>query len=127
MVWFGSATNFVDLNPGPEWGSQAFGTNGLQQAGVAARTDGPNHAALWSGTPESFLDLHQFLPPEYQGQGEYSWASGIDAEGNIIGFADDLTLGGRPRAVLWRVVPEPATGLVVAAGLVVLLSRRRRR
>ena len=76
-------------------------------------------------TPESYLDLHQFLPPEYQGLGGRSVATGIDAEGNIIGYALDRTANDR-RAVMWRPVPEPGTLLILSAGLGWILARRRK-
>ena len=128
LLWFGSPNGYVDLNPGPndQWGSSARATNGIQQVGYAARSDQFfRHAFRWSGSPESYLDLHQFLPPEYQGLGGYSVATGIDAEGNIIGYA--RRTAGLRRAVMWRPVPEPVTGLVLTAGIALLLWRRRMR
>ncbi len=127
ILWRGSAEDFVDLNPGPadQFGSQAFGTNGFHQVGTVGSRSHPPWAAVWSGTPESYHDLHQYLPPAYQEHGSESYAYGIDAEGNIIGYAYGAP-DFRPHAVLWRPVPEPGTVVCLGALLALLASRRRR-
>ncbi|MDQ2986074.1 MAG: hypothetical protein M3R13_05065 [Armatimonadota bacterium] len=128
LLWFGSSQNYVDLNPGPnnEWGSQAEGTNGLHQVGFAAGISlGRRSAARWTGTAESYLDLHPFLPPRFNGPGAESWAMGIDEFGNIVGWAADLSDGGRAKAVLWRPVPEPSSGLVVGGLLAIAAISKR--
>ena len=63
----------------------AFGIFGSQQVGYGngASTGNNNHALLWSGTPNTVVDLHSFLSSDYSG----SDASAIDANGNIIGEA----------------------------------------
>lgn len=80
MLWFGSAESYVSLGSGV-----AQDTNGRQQVGWIPTVGFDTHAAVWSGTPQSRLDLHQFLPAQFQGQGALSRAYAIDAEGNIIG------------------------------------------
>ena len=50
-----SAGSVIDLDPGIDRsGSFAFAIAGNIQGGIA----GPSHAALWRGTPESYVDLH---------------------------------------------------------------------
>lgn len=110
-LWYGSKESFVDLNPvnrGYNFGSIAYATNGFTQVGVA-RSGFPTlvhvHAAAWRGSRDSYLNLHRFLPPEYQGflfgNYAYSEALGIDAEGVIVGYANHLPTN-TSRAVLWR-------------------------
>lgn len=117
MLWFGSAESYVDLGSGV-----AQDTNGRQQVGWIPTVGFDNHAAVWSGTPQSRLDLHQFLPPQFQGQGAFSRAYAIDAEGNIIGYAEDLQDVHHGKAVMWSPVPEPGT----VATLATLPAARRR-
>jgi hypothetical protein len=94
----------IDLNPSGFSNSYAYGTNGTQQVG---RGDG--HALLWSGSADSFIDLHQFLPTGFASSG----ARGIDSCGNIVGYATDNL--GYDHAILWQ-VPEPATLLLLSLG-----------
>jgi len=128
ILWRGSAEDFVDLNPGlaDQFGSQAFGTNGFHQVGTVGSRSHRPWAAVWSGTPESYHDLHQYLPAAYQEQGGESYARGIDAEGNIIGYAYGAP-DFRPHAVLWKPVPEPGTLVGLGALLAFLASRKRGR
>jgi len=110
-LWFGTRDSFVDLNPvGADyrWGSTAYATNGYVQvgkAGSALPTPVHVHAAAWRGSRETYMNLHQFLPNEYQGfqfgNYAYSEARGIDAEGVIVGFANHLPTN-TAHAVLWR-------------------------
>jgi hypothetical protein len=80
------------------------------------------HAALWSGSADSVLDLHALLPA---GQFLNSYANGIDAAGNIVGSAFDNDL--KSHAILWRVVPEPSGVSTAAACAALALLRRRGR
>src|SRR5438067_2081132 len=47
----------TDLHPSGATSSYAFAIHGSQQVGYVA-LGGTRHAALWSNTPESFVDLH---------------------------------------------------------------------
>jgi hypothetical protein len=56
----------VDLHPGDAYGSSdARATNGSLQVGHVTLGTGSGqrqHAALWEGSPDSFVDLHALLP-----------------------------------------------------------------
>ncbi len=135
VLWTGTAESAVDLSP-PGLSSSthifstiAIATNGSQQIGYSEGSGetGPalEHALLWSGTADSMVDLHQYLPPGFGS----SAAAGIDAAGNVVGWASpyNTTFGVPNHAILWQLVPEP-TGLAPAApaGLGLLARRRRR-
>ena len=65
-VWSGTAGSLLDLHPAGAVSSQVNGLSGSQQAGFAIVGSYPGpfpntnaqHAALWSGTAASFVDLH---------------------------------------------------------------------
>lgn len=78
----------VFLAPSGEFNSFVYATNGVQQAGTLPGGNG--HAALWSGTAESAVDLNP------------SWASASDALGlggaQQVGYA---FVDGQIHSVLW--------------------------
>jgi hypothetical protein len=84
-LWTGSADSVVDLHPSGFTQSFAYGVSGGQQVGYGggAATGFRDHALLWTGSADSVVDLHTFLPPEFTSS--YAW--GIDADGNIVGWA----------------------------------------
>jgi hypothetical protein len=107
LLWSGPANTFVDLNPTGFDISIAYGTNGIQQVGDGngTATGGATHALLWSGTAGNYVDLHQFLGDGYTD----SSAAAIDAQGNIVGYATDLS--NNQHAILWRAdIPGDADG-----------------
>ena len=65
---------------------------------------GDGHALYWPGPGEPAVDLHAFVPAEYVA----SRATGVDADGNIVGVAitplGPPPSGGESHAVMW--VPE---------------------
>ncbi len=123
-LWFGSAESFVDLNPsGQGMMSEAFGTNGKHQVGIAGFVSA-GRAVRWSGSAESVFDLHQFLPTELLPG--ISRANFIDESGVIVGEAENA-LRTRRFAVMWTPVPEPATLSIIAFGLLALTLRKRRK
>jgi hypothetical protein len=91
----------VDLRPSGFTSSEALGVSGGQQVGYGYGeiTVGYDHALLWTGSADSVVDLHTFLPPEFT----TSFAHGIDADGNIVGYAYDPATGGH--AFLLQPVP----------------------
>lgn len=128
VLWSGTADSCVDLHPAGFDHTQALDTNGIQQVGVGV---GPattwnatyhaymQHALVWDGNSDSYVDLHQFLP-----EGPLSTLSSaayaIDNHGNIWGDAGDY-------AVLWvpQEVPEPCMLGLLALGSLALIRRRR--
>ena len=97
LLWTGRPDNVVDLQPDGFFSSVANASNGRQQVGWGdSEAAGGNHALLWTGTAGSVVDLTQFLPVKFV----YSMATGIDAEGNIVGTAQDEL--GVEHAVVWH-------------------------
>jgi len=104
LLWSGTASSAVDLNPSGFIESYAFGISGNHQVGYGSGSAGNHdhaHALLWSGTASSAVDLGSLLSSDYS----YSVAQGIDANGNVVGYAYYLPTG-RPHAILWTVLPE---------------------
>jgi hypothetical protein len=96
LLWTGSSGSVVDLTP-PGFGhSSATGVAAGRQVGggMIAGGGGLTHALLWNGTADSVVDLHMFLPAGFSG----SAALGIDASGNVVGWATTATA---MRAILW--------------------------
>jgi probable HAF family extracellular repeat protein len=102
LLWNGTAVRCIDLNPQGCVDSGACGTNGTQQVGNADPTVGGNFAVVWSGTAESYINLSQFLPSGFVESG----ANGINASGDIVGYAKDSS--SHYHAILWEPVPDPA-------------------
>lgn len=120
MLWHGTAQSAIDLNPDPSGAglSIAFATNGEYQVGVAG-----SHAVIWHGSTGSMVDLQQLVPSKYT----ESEALGIDAQGDIVGWALDPK--GPPDAqehpVAWLVVPEPGSAPLLTISIGALALRRR--
>jgi hypothetical protein len=71
---------------------------GGQQVGYA-NIDGADHASLWSGTADSWVDLHAFAPSEFTS----SVAEGIWNDGAttfVSGYGWNET-NGRNEALMW--------------------------
>lgn len=120
-AWSGSVESFVDLTPLGSTEGEALAAWGLLQGGYAI-IDGYSHAGLWSGTAESWEDLHAVLPPEFIASRASSlWSDGATL---FVGGSGYNTTTGRQEALLWsRPVPSPANGL----GLCLALAWSRRR
>ena len=63
------------------------------------------HAMVWSGTAASAKDLNQYLPTGYI----HAVATGIDADGNVVGFAYNTPTSG-------YAIPADAIAVVFAPG-----------
>jgi hypothetical protein len=120
LLWSGTADSLVMLSPAGYYKSRALGTSGSQQVGYG-NNEFNDHALLWSGTRDSVVVLHNFLSSNYTDSHAYS----IDANGKIVGDAYNSSTGNWD-AILWVLVPEPATVWLLALGLGVLLLGRRK-
>jgi len=110
LMWTGSAASFVDLHPAGYSISEANATNGVQQVGYGllgntSTVSGNSHALVWSGSAASVIDLNQFMPLGFTD----ATATGIDAAGNIVGWASTGSRGtpANIHAVIW-VPSDPA-------------------
>jgi hypothetical protein len=116
-VWNDGVSGWTNFSPGGGW-AEIRATTGQVQVGYR---DG--YAAAWFNTPESYLNLHPFLPAGFSESTAYSvWQDGNEVV--IGGFAYGSGLG--ERAFIWRgTIPAPsALSLLAAAG--VWAARRRR-
>jgi hypothetical protein len=111
MLWMGSADTAVELQPDGYAASEANATNGIQQAGSGFVGDaftsmGHSHALVWTGSAAGAVDLNQFLPPGYTDAA----ATGIDAAGNVVGWASrgPSSDPANVHAVMWRPVEAGA-------------------
>src|SRR5439155_15375463 len=89
LLWFGSASNVVDLHPSGFTSSEATGASGGQQAGYGFALGAVVglHALLWSGTASSVVDLQ---PSRFSD----SVASGISLSQQAGGGRDYALLNG---------------------------------
>lgn len=123
-MWHGSAASYIDMHPSWTTVSQILATCGSAQVGWANLGSlGGVRAGIWFGTPESFINLGQYLPPVY---GE-SVATCVAFDGEryyVGGYAVGVAAG--RRAFLWVGVPGPST---LALGTLALgaMGRRPRR
>ena len=125
----GTPNSFVDVAPPNTNASELLATNGIHQVGdisVGAFAGGlptDHHAGVWTGTAASF----QMLP--VPAGDSFSMATGIDAQGNISGYAGiDVNGGiGGLVPVIWQPVPEPSAAAAAALSAAVLSLRRTRR
>lgn len=111
LLWRGSAESVVELQPDGYAASEANATNGIQQAGFgfvgdAFTLEGHSHALVWTGSAASAVDLNQFLPTGYTDAA----ATGIDAEGNVVGWASRGASSdpANVHAVMWKPVAADA-------------------
>ena len=108
ILWLNDGATYVDLHPGaPYFSSFVFDINATQQVGIVSLQDdngnSEEHAAVWSGTPGSFVDLHGLIPGGLVY--EQSRATGIDVDGSVYGWTKS---GDSYFAVRWTPVVAPA-------------------
>jgi hypothetical protein len=104
-VWRGTPESFTDFTPaGTTLPSEFHATTGRVHVGLGFIGPSPlARAAINFGTPESWVDLHQFLPAQY---GSFSSATSVCQDGDTIfvaGWAEGQT--GFHEAVLWVGTP----------------------
>jgi hypothetical protein len=125
LVWNGSAASYADLNPAGFIASEATGTNGSQQIGIAYATaisSTSSEAFLWDGSAASAVNLQSMLPAS--DTWAWSYPLGIDPAGNVFGYAVDSS--GNYFAVEWSEVPEPTSMGILGLTCAGSLLRRRR-
>lgn len=125
LVWSGTSASAVDLQPASisgAVGSEALGTNGVEQAGYALFNGGVPRAVVWSGSAASAVNLQALLGSDF----DQSTAWSVDAAGNVFGLAYNSKSGTPFYMVEWSPTPEPSSALAVC-GLIVAFSARRQR
>jgi hypothetical protein len=129
FLWYGTAASAVNLNPTMLAGinsSIADATNGFQQVGYgfdASASVNDDQALVWSGSSNSAVDLQSALPPS--GIWNFSQAYSVDSQGDVFGTANGTFNGvAGTFAVEWSAVPEPGSGIFLAAAASFLFLRR---
>jgi hypothetical protein len=117
LLWKGTAASVVDLNPAGYNTSNANAIAGDTEVGSGhVYATGQYHALLWHGTAASAVDLQPYV--DSLGLGFIgSFASGVDSNGIITGYALDSNY--QPFAVIWAPVPEPSTWAMFCSGAAV--------
>lgn len=104
LLWTGDSNQAVDLTPsGYDGGGAERVLNGRIVGTIYKGTT--THACVWDDNGAVFTDLHALLSNlRINGQklqADYSAATGIDAQGNIYGYAIDSTKGGG-YSIVWK-------------------------
>lgn len=86
LLWHGTASSVVDLNPSDLYLSEAAASTDSYQVGSGHLISlvGTSHALMWAGTAASIVDLN---PAGFQ----YSRAEGISGT-TQVGFAENLAI-----------------------------------
>lgn len=95
VVWNGTADTAVDLHPAGYTSSRVTGIYGNTQVGegwigTPWAVGSVRHALAWTGSAASVVDLNQFLPIGYT----HGVATGVDVDGNVVGFGYNTALQG---------------------------------
>jgi hypothetical protein len=115
MMWSGSAATAVDLQPAGFTDTRVTALSLTMQVGdgwvggAAHSLTAHRHALAWTGTAASALDLNQYIPVGYTD----AVATGIDAAGNVVGYAFKTPTSGDHTpidaiAVVFTAAPPPA-------------------
>lgn len=122
-MWSGSADSLIDMNPQGAIGLELYGTSGQIHTGSTIFSSFGN-AGVWFGDdPNSFVNLHDYLPPEYF----VSSALDVSMVGDTIYVVGTATRG-PTEAWLWvGTIPSPGTLPALGGGLLLLGKSRRRR
>ncbi|HTG45962.1 MAG TPA: hypothetical protein VK633_15690, partial [Verrucomicrobiae bacterium] len=121
LVWSGDAASVVDLHSAAYTETRVTAITPTQQVGegwigILGSIGAVRHALVWAGTAESVTDLNQYLPSGYTN----AVATGLDSDGNIVGYAYNtfyagLTLPPDAIAVVFAPGAAPASGLATFA------------
>ncbi len=98
ILWSGTAASAVSLQPPGTYESYALAMDATRQVGLVNFG-----AALWSGTAESWVNLHTLLPGTYSG----SEATGISMHEGVITISGRAFTSGGSVAMLWTNRPTP--------------------
>lgn len=121
-LWSGATNSRIDLNPDGAIYSTVQGVGFGMQAGIAT-VGNVVRASLWTGTADSWEDLHAYLPVGYSGSHAYGIAS--DGVNYLVAGLAVNTATGKSEAVIWK-RPIPAPGSAMLAGLAAMMTTRRR-
>ncbi|MBK7403870.1 MAG: hypothetical protein IPJ41_04345 [Phycisphaerales bacterium] len=123
-IWDGSTDTFRSLHPDPSLlGSTLLDTDGTYQVGYIINFG--QFAALWEGTPESYVDLHSVLPDYYTTS--HAFEVYTDDEGVWVAGRASNSLRGGWDAIVWHLpVPTPPTALLFGSAAFLFGARRRR-
>ncbi len=109
-LWSGTAASFVDLHPAGFNDSRVNALTAANQVGEGwvgplGMPGSVRHALVWQGTAASVVDLNQYLPAGYTN----GVATGVDAAGNVVGFAYNMAPSG-------AAIPGDAIAVIFAPG-----------
>ena len=119
MLWSGTAASAVDMHPAGYADSRITAMTDTKQVGDGwigpmGQAGSVRHALVWTGTPESIVDLNQYLPAGYI----HAVATGVDANGNVAGFAYNNYVPGvdiPPDAIAVIFAPGAASSTALSA------------
>ena len=97
-LWHGSAKSFIDLLPENFTSGACNGVLGNIQVGFV-QTNFPPHAAVWSGTKASYVNLEKYLPSTLQYGSAASAITTFGTKTYIYGYAYDQS--GHTHSVRW--------------------------
>ena len=109
-IWSGTAASFADLHPVGYSDSKVNALTATTQVGEgwtgpAGLPGSVRHALVWQGTADSVVDLNQYLPAGYTN----GVATGVDAAGNVVGYAYNIPASG-------TAMPADSIAVVFAPG-----------
>jgi hypothetical protein len=109
-IWSGTAASFVDLHPAGFNDSKVNALTDTQQVGEGwvgplGMPGSVRHALVWQGTAASVVDLNMYLPAGYTN----GVATGVDINGNVVGYAYNLPPAG-------AAIPADAIAVIFAPG-----------
>jgi uncharacterized membrane protein YgcG len=109
-LWSGTAASFVDLHPAGFTDSKVNAMTATKQVGEGwvgglGTLGSVRHALVWQGAAASVVDLNQYLPAGYTN----GVATGVDAAGNVVGYAYNTPAAG-------GTIPPDAIAVIFAPG-----------
>jgi hypothetical protein len=103
-LWHDTPESWVRMSPSWATSAKLYATIGDMHVGYAGHPSGRGGAGIWYGDdPESFFDLHRFVPAQYADNG--STAFDIDTKDGNIYIAGTVNIQYVAHAFLWVGVP----------------------